>query len=273
MKKAIPLLVLLLCACTANVTQSGPPGYSERQIATVAESEVQYQGDEEDERASSERLESYITAFPEQFPGMRHESCDDVRLPKDGPCEVYRAARIEIMNGRTDVSGTEPLPEQWAVYANKKLLFIAPMYFAADGPVLERRIVAGKPAVTFRRDLRVGTIDEAPALADVPIDTFYDGAFLSDRYWIEGSHGLFAYKNILGFVGKQEGKEYVFFNGKPVTPAFDAIRTFSCCTVPHTDLRVYGDGMLYFSGERGEHVYRGEVDLDAFLDAELPGSA
>ncbi len=272
MKRALPLVSLFLCACTAFVGVNARPGYSETRIAAVAESEVFYRGDEESTDRTSRKLVVYENAKPESFSGIRHDSCEEVGFA-DGPCEVFRAGRHEIINGIMTSQADLSAPEIWSVYVNKRLLFSAPMYFGAEGPVLQRRIVAGKPAVTFRRDLRGTVTQDAPSPSDIPLDTFYDGSFLSDRYWIEGSHGLFSYKGIIGFVGKQDGKEYVFYNGVPVTEAFDAIRTHSCCMVPRTDLRVYDDGSLYFAGERGKYVYHTKVDLNASGAEESAQSA
>ncbi len=268
MKQTAPLLFFLLTACAASAVLPDVPGYSERRIAAVAESEVRYEGDEEHGEYGARRLATHAEARAEEFGGMRHESCEKVGLPAGGSCEVFRSGWHEIMNGRLDSPSDDPFRDVWTVFVNKKPVFTERMYVAADGPVLERRVVQNKAAVTFRRDLRETIGEETPASEEIPVDTWYDGSFLNDRYGVDGSHGAFAYRGVLGFVGRKGDSEYVLFNGRPITPAFDAIRTSSCCMVPHTDIRVYDDGMLFFAGERGKDVYLGEVDLDAFTGAD-----
>ncbi len=154
---------------------------------------------------------------------------------------------------------------QWTLFKNEQAIFSAPMNYSTEGPIVSFTVLEGHPAVTFQRDLRQGVLDDnGPKPGEVTQDTYYQGKMLNETYDLEASHGLFVFKGMIGFVGKREGKEFLFFNGKAVTKPFDAIRTESCCAVPHFPVEVHDNGAVVLVGERGDNAYLTEVDLNEY---------
>jgi hypothetical protein len=64
---------------------------------------------------------------------------------------------------------------------------------------------------------------------------------------------------------KTNDKEYIFFNNKIISPAYDQILTYGCCTNPHY-LEVFKNGKLDFMAVKGEKDYLVEIDLNSYLE-------
>ena len=194
-------------------------------------------------------------------------------------CQVFGSGGSTLVAASTAAIGPNNVllskyNSQWSVFQGKEKLFSAPMAYGPDGVIQSIQIFEGKPAVAFTRTVRPSKSEDQP-MPEMAPDIFYDGAFFNAKYGVYGSHGVFSYKGKIGFIGQKDQteyvsdngekyfKQYVYFDGKPVSPAFDAIRTESCCDMPSTRLRVFDNGALVFVGERDHYGILTEIDLNA----------
>ncbi|MEI8230175.1 MAG: hypothetical protein WCG83_03475 [Candidatus Peregrinibacteria bacterium] len=183
-----------------------------------------------------------------------------------GMCQLFHSTGERIILAAS-VDRTKSSDDQlwykynshWSVFDGEKELFSAPMSYGPDGVVHRVEIINEKPAVTFTRSIKPPVPGEVQPTTTS--DLFYDGVFFNQRYGMDGSHSIFTYRGKIGFVGTKDGKEFIYFDGKPVSPAFDAIRTESCCSMPSTQLRVFDNGALVFVGERDGYGILTEIDL------------
>lgn len=95
-------------------------------------------------------------------------------------------------------------------------------------------------------------------------DIYYDTGFLTDQFAVDEVKYIFMYKEKIGFVGREDLKEYIFYDGKKVSEAFDTITTESCCTEPRPIIEIYDNGAFVFVGKRGQELYFTEVDLNQY---------
>ena len=129
----------------------------------------------------------------------------------------------------------------------------------ASEPIEDIRIVNNKLAFTF-----VQNCDPNNSHQLAQRNIYYNGETFNEKYGVQGTHYLFAYQEKLGFVIKINDKEYIFFNNKIVSPAYDKILTYGCCTNPHY-LEVFKNGKLDFMAVKEEKDYLVEIDLNPYL--------
>ena len=175
-------------------------------------------------------------------------------------CEVYDDTKRFVAAFDGDFSYRDITQYQFSFYEGKRKLFSAPMEFGSDGPIQRVDLVEGKPAVSFRRALELPASDKE--LPKTTFDVFYNGTFFDEHFGVDGSHAVFTYRGKIGFIGRKGGKEYVYFDGKPVSKAFNVIRTSACCAAPMTELHVFDNGALVFVGERKGYGILTEIDLN-----------
>jgi hypothetical protein len=145
----------------------------------------------------------------------------------------------------------------YSIYKNGDLLFKRNMEYGADGPVIDWRIVEGKPAFTLRTSCPV--INSVQTCIS---DIFYGGQFINEKYNVEDARYLFAYDGKIGFVAKDpDGKDRIFFDGTFITEPFDTIHAHNCCSIQQILPTVYENGVLLFYGSRDEKDYLAEVKL------------
>jgi len=159
----------------------------------------------------------------------------------DGPRYELRSAVIG-----------QPISSIYELYEGDERILRTEMDYGAEGPVIDARIVAGRPAFTFqlRRPTGYGT------------DIFYDGGRFSETYRVTDPKYLFYWGGKFGFIARDSGGERVFFDGRFITPAFESIHTRDCCADTGILPTVYEDGILLFSGTREGKSFLAEVSLD-----------
>lgn len=298
MRPLIPtvFILLLLAACT-----SAPKPYTEIRLPTK-DPEGFYDGQDE-AFAHSNFLAKRGTELPKHVLEERPNSAESMTgsgrtyaeyeaaqlhfcqelvspCPEDSMCrycQVFGSGSSTFVAASTaTIDPNHPFPSkynsEWSFYDGKKKLFSSPMAYEPEGTIQRVEIIDGKPAITFIRTLRYISEDIYP---EMTTDTFYDGAFFNAKYGVYGSHDVFSYQGKIGFIGQKDQteyvsdngekyyKQYVYFDGKPVSPAFDAIRTESCCSMPSTSLHVFDNGALVFVGERDHYGILTEIDLNA----------
>ncbi|MDP9249094.1 MAG: signal peptidase I [bacterium] len=153
----------------------------------------------------------------------------------------------------------------YGVYKNDTQLFRRNMEYGANGPILDWRIVEGKPAFTVRLSCEENSCTH---------DVFYGGEFLGEKYKIyniQDPRYLFAYNEKIGFVAKDSGQQdVIFYNGKIITGPFDTIHTHNCCSIMQILPTVYENGILLFYGTRSDKGYLVEVRLDSYYADKNP---
>jgi len=157
----------------------------------------------------------------------------------------------EIGEDGNKASGT------YQILKNGQVLFEEPMFFGADGPIQDWRIVEGKPAFTFRSACKVEDNGE-----NCTNDIWYDGSLISEQFSVENPRYLFSYDGKLGFVASKDGMDSIFYDGSFfVTPGFTIIWTHNCCSLTEILPTVYENGTLLFYAKRGEGNYLVEASL------------
>jgi hypothetical protein len=157
---------------------------------------------------------------------------------------------------------------EYMITKNGKPILDRSMYYGADDPVYDVHLVLQKPAFTFVDLFCHGGCEEVRQ-EQVHSNIFYDGQTFNEKYGVDESSYLFAYKGKFGFIGKMKGADYIFFNGRSISEPFSEIVTHSCCagSVPFID--VYENGALLFVGSRGNNEQRRsflvELDLNKYL--------
>lgn len=144
--------------------------------------------------------------------------------------------------------------QNYRMFKNDEMIFEKSMEYGADGPVLDWRIVNGKPAFTFRTNL----CSQSECVTDI----FYDGKFFSEEYGVKNPRHLFSSQGKFGFVVSDIDGDKIFFDGDFVTPMFDAIYTHNCCSLMEILPTTYENGVLLFYGKRNNKNYIAEVKLN-----------
>jgi hypothetical protein len=93
---------------------------------------------------------------------------------------------------------------------------------------------------------------------------FYQGKTINEQYRVKGSKELFIYKNKIGFIEIDNKKEYIYFNNKRISLAFDAINNHACCAMP-AYFKLYQNGALQFLAQKEKENYIIEIDLNNHL--------
>ncbi len=155
--------------------------------------------------------------------------------------------------GTSYASSDDTIPEQFSIVKNGETIFNAPMCFGAEGPIRELGYIENKLTFTFAVGNCQGT------------DVYLDGKTINAEYSVEGSAFPFFYQGKLGFIAKEDGKDYVYFNGKKVSESFYNIPTSQCCMSISPLLTLYENGAFIFRASQGKEYYLVEIDLNKYL--------
>lgn len=148
--------------------------------------------------------------------------------------------------------GIPVIYEHYRMLENGVLLFEDRMNYGADGPILDWRIVEGKPAFTYRKNC-----DDLSCTNEI----FYNGKFMGKEHNVQNPRYLFGYNGKIGFVARDQEGDRIFFDGAFITEPFDTIHTHNCCSIQQLLPIVYENGVLLFYGNREEKSYLAEVEL------------
>lgn len=279
MKKLILLLTLTLAACSA-----APKPYTEIQLRK--DPEFTYVGQEEAfsganllarhgrELASNQLMpKNELSDADVRFCHRYVPLCTVKYATACAQCAFFSSADHTFVAVDTgygsppDADGNYGWPYyEWTFLEDGKKVFTVPMEYGSDGPIQRVEIVDRKPAVSFRRAVALPASNKE--ISKTTSDVFYNGVFFNEHFGVDGSHAVFTYGGKIGFIGMKNGKEFVYFDGKPVSKAFDVIRTSACCAAPMTELRVFDNGAFVFVGERDHYSILTEIDLNPFLQKE-----
>lgn len=161
--------------------------------------------------------------------------------------EVYQLV------GTSYASPDDNIPEEFSIVKEGKTLFNAPMCFGAEGPIVELGYIENKLTFTFAAGNCQST------------NVYLDGKTINEQYGVEGSAFPFFYQGKLGFIAKEDGKDYVYFNGQKVSESFYTIPTHQCCMSISPLLALYENGAFVFRASQGTEYYLVEIDLNKYL--------
>ena len=159
----------------------------------------------------------------------------------------------------------DTIPVKFAIEKNGQKIFEDEMCFGADGPIKNFTKINGKISFTFTGPCMN---DENKVMAKSNI--FYNGKTFNETYNIEESYHLFSFKEKIGFVGKNNEKYYIYFDGKKISNGYEYILSDGCCAVPYL-LEVYENGVLAFLAiddrdrDGSFENYIVEIDLNKYL--------
>jgi len=157
--------------------------------------------------------------------------------------------------GTSYISDDDNIPQEFSLVKNGQVIFTAPMCFGAEGPIRNFGYVQDKLTFTFATDGCGAT------------NVYYDGKTFNEQYMVEGSEYPFLYQGKIGFIGRQEGKEYVYFNGQKVSEEVYDIPTYQCCLSIAPLIMLSENGAFLFRAQQGEDYIIVEIDLNKYLIA------
>ncbi len=217
--------------------------------------------DTEDSRESSD---GYTHSFFEYLRRSENLLDDNSSVSTDGGAMVY----VEVSNKKLNkgllekrIFGNDSYELRWAtdnrgmtndifvMMKNGKKLFERKMAYGASGPIIDSRIVDGRPVFTLRITSDNISASESETLR-ARNDIYYDGKFIEKEYNVVNPRYLFSYNGKLGFIAQDADGDRVFFDGKFISPAFDTIHTSNCCSYNEIVPTVYENGTLLIYGTR-----------------------
>lgn len=140
---------------------------------------------------------------------------------------------------------------------NGQPLFEAQMDMGAEGPIVDARMIEGKPAFTFLSSCNT----DAQNTVYCDTDVWYDGNFMSQQFNVNSPEFLLVYKGKKGFIAKDNRQERFFFNGSFVTPSFDTIWSHNCCSYTEILPTLHNNGTVMFYAKRQGQNYLVETIL------------
>jgi|GEM_PF-2165568 hypothetical protein len=150
------------------------------------------------------------------------------------------------------------LLDNYRMSLNGRLLFKEKMGFAAQDPVLDWRIVDGRPAFTFTVSCSPNGKNQITCDRDV----WHDDGLMSKTYGVKDPRYLFSHDGRIGFVASHDGLDKIFFDGSLITPGFDTIWTHNCCSYTEILPTVFENGVLLFYAIRDGNNILVEVRLE-----------
>lgn len=151
--------------------------------------------------------------------------------------------------------------DNYSIFKNYKEIFFHKMFFGAESVIEDARIVLNSPTFTFY-DLKEWKDENTPV---VKRNIWYNNETINEKFSVEASSYLFAYKDKIGFVGERDGKKFLFFNSQKISQDFDEIRTYSCCDISAYPIELDENGILFFLAKRGEKYFFVEINLNEYL--------
>jgi len=151
--------------------------------------------------------------------------------------------------------------DTYSIYKNAQEIFSHKMYFGAESVIEDASIVNNLPAFTFY-DLKEWKDENTPV---VNRNIWYNNETINEKFSVEASSHLFAYKDKIGFVAEKEGKKFLFFNDQKISQDFDEIRTSSCCAIFAYPIELDENGIIFFLANRGEKYFFVEINLNEYL--------
>jgi hypothetical protein len=183
--------------------------------------------------------------FGQPMPLPLWNSTDKANLGEQVGMEDWR---LTIGSGtyQTVVSySISPISPCYTLYQDGTRLHTLCGEFTSHSPNISLQNIGGKAAWEF---------------ADHQLDTIiYDGQDVRQMYGLRGAYRPYGLDNKLIFVGKQDEKYFVVYNGSRVGPDFDEIVIAYCCEPVLWSVQ-YGQGKYLFWGNRMGQSYVVEIE-------------
>lgn len=198
-------------------------------------------------------------------------------LPDEGSAALDDGSMTHVRLSREDLGGgvverriwgddlyelrqtyLDRLFDNYRMFVNDRELFKEHMALAAQGPVLDWRVIDGKSAFTFT--VSCSPDDKNRITCDR--DVWYDGNLISREFGVKDPRYVFSYDGMVGFVASDNGMDRVYFDGRFITPGFDTIWTHNCCSYTEILPTVFENGALLFYAIRDGNDMLAEVRLE-----------
>ena len=147
---------------------------------------------------------------------------------------------------RASLSGGLFPNRKYTLYKNDQVIQSLHGEFTAYSPNVSLQNVGGKAAWEFA-DSNTATI-------------IYDGLDVRQLYGLDKTYRPYGLTEALIFIGQQDGKYFVVYDGKKIGPGFDEIAIAYCCEPVLWSVQ-YGQGRYLFWGSRNGQWYVVEIAL------------
>lgn len=144
---------------------------------------------------------------------------------------------------------------EYCIFKDKNKIFCSLMNTGSVNPILDARSIMGSPAFTFLVEKKDGK---------QATNIFFNNELINEKYNIKSSKELFVFKEKIGFIGEENNKSFIFFNGKKISDDFDEIRT-GVSAMSNYIFELYDNGILFFMARRGEKYFFVEIDINEYL--------
>ncbi len=139
---------------------------------------------------------------------------------------------------------SSPMSPCYTLYRGEIPFYTLCGVFMTHSPNISLQNIGGKVAWEF---------------ADHRLDTIiYDGQDIRQKYSLNGAYRPYGLDNKLIFVGKQDEKYFVVYDGSRIGPDFDEIMIAYCCEPVLWSVQ-YGQGKYLFWGSRKGQSYVVEI--------------
>lgn len=218
------------------------------------------------EKCAITGLQAYQDNLPPEF---KVEKCDtdgwclitEPALPKKAVNKIQNIDTFYGFGKDIYAIGSINNDDNYSIFKNEEEIFSHKMFSGVEGVVGDASIVLDSPAFTFC-DLKGWKDENNPV---VHYNIWYKGETMNEKFGVETSLFLFSFKDTVGFVGKNNGKNFLFFNSQKISQDFDEIRTSSCCGEFAYPIEIDENGILFFLAKRGGKYFLVEVNLNEYL--------
>lgn len=197
-------------------------------------------------------------AISEDFSWKQVETCFGHSMPLWSESDTANFAARVGMDGmqlaigqdvyEVKVRATLLLKEQHTLYKNGRAVRSLSVEFTTYSPSVSLQNVGGKAVWEFSDGNTVRVIG--------------DGVDLCQLYGLDKAYRPYALDDRLIFVGQEEDKYFVVYDGSRLAPDFDEIAIAYCCEPIAWSVQ-YGQGKYLFWGRRGGQWYVVEVSTFA----------
>lgn len=150
----------------------------------------------------------------------------------------------------------------WYFGCNGKDIFHDKMYlWGLNSPVRSVWLVNNKMFITYQ--YAIASYQNSVITSK---NIYYDWESINAKYNLHWSKEIFEYKGIIWFVWNRWRYEYIYFDGKPITPWYAKLfGDKTCCTNASLPYYIYDNGMMEFVVIDDDKYYIWQVNLNEYL--------
>ena len=168
---------------------------------------------------------------------------------------------------KNDVYTVKAVDEEnflYSILKNEEELFTRKMICGSICVIEDASMVLDSPAFTIY-DLEKLDEKNRPT---VNRNIWYNQETMNEKFNVQTSSLLFAFKNKTGFVAERDNQNFIFFNGQKVSENFSELITAECCGTPKYPFTLHENGILFFIAKRSEKYFIIEINLNDYIVEE-----